>query len=83
MRAIEFTKWDEVGAAEDFKTILSRYAESERIELFTNERIIKLNIRFGEIYHRCSKSEWDEFKVFLLNNKIPTIKNKWWQFWDR
>ena len=83
MRAIEFKKWDGVGAVEDFKTILDRYADSERVELFAKEKIIKLNIRFGEIYHRCSNSEWDEFKEFLSKQEVPIIVNKWWQFWER
>lgn len=83
MRAVEYKKWDGIGASVDFATILNRYADSERVELYANERIVKLNIRFDEIYHYCKGTEWDEFRDFLSGKGVPIINNKWWQFWDR
>ena len=31
---------------------------AERVELFPKERIAFLDIRFGELFHKCDEQEW-------------------------
>ena len=83
VKALEFRSFDKVGTEVDYQTIIKRYADSSRIELFSNEKIIKLNIRFDEVFHICKGSEWSDFSTFLNSQNIVICKNKWWQFWDR
>ena len=83
MKAIEIRKYDGIGSEVDYETIINRYLDSARIELFSNEKIIKLNIRFDEVYHRCQSTEWDDFRLFLTNKGINIKVNQWWQFWER
>ena len=66
-----------------FPAIKEHIDDCERVELFTNEKIIKLNIRFGELYHICQGSEWDDFFNFLKEKNIKIKINKWYEFWDR
>lgn len=56
---------------------------SERVELFPHERITFLNIRFGELFHRCSEEEWTDFRSFLSANGVLIESNPWWKFWER
>ncbi len=83
MKAIEFNKFDGIGAEVDFETIQKRYSDAARIELFRDDAIIKLNIRFDEVFHKCSDREWDSFKSFLSKSGIKIKINRWWQFWER
>ena len=83
MIAIEFAKWNGVGKETDYQSILKHYQDAERIELFRREKIILLNIRFSELFHRCSDTEWSDFLEFLENKSIPKKLNKWWKFWER
>lgn len=83
MRVIEIRKFDGIGAEVDYDTILLRHIDAARIELYREEEIIKLNIRFDEVFHRCKGNEWDDFKTFLSGNGIPIKTNRWWQFWER
>lgn len=83
MKAVEFKRFDGVGAEVDFQTLRNRFWDAARIELFRREQIIKLNIRFDEIYHKCNSDEWEEFVALITNNRVKLEINKWWQFWDR
>jgi hypothetical protein len=36
--------------------------------LFTADRMIHLNIRFGELYHKCTDDEWEEILKYIEGN---------------
>lgn len=83
MEAVEFKRFDDIGTEVDFQTIKSRFWDAARIELFSESKIVKLNIRFDEVYHECTESEWKELRKFIESNRVPFRTNRWWQFWDR
>jgi len=60
-----------------------RLWDSYRVELFPVARIAFLNIRFGELFHRCGEAEWQDVLCFLAMNNIKIKKNRWWEFWER
>lgn len=80
MKAIEIRRF---GFEVDYETIIRRSKDSARIELYSQDEIIKLNIRFDEVFHRFSDSEWNDFKRFLEKNNISVKVNCWWPFWER
>jgi hypothetical protein len=54
---------------------------SQRVELFPWEKIVVLDISFGELFHRCTLREWEEFRDFLRSNGISIEPPSWWRFW--
>ena len=82
LRAIQFSKFDGAGTEVSIEELKNSLWDSERVELFGVEKIIKLNIRFGELFHRCNDDEWNDYKDFLANNGVDLKVIKWWQFWN-
>lgn len=83
MKALIMRKFDGIGAEVNYDTVVKRYNDAARIELFKTDKVIKLNIRFDEVFHRCEGEEWESYLSFLQNQRVPIQVNKWWQFWDR
>jgi hypothetical protein len=54
-----------------------------RGELFREGKIIKLNIGFGELFHKCAGDEWNDYRSFLNDYGIRIKVKKWSEFWDR
>ena len=82
LRAIQFKKFDGAGTEVSLEKLKEHLWSAERVELFSTENIIKLNIRFGELYHICDDQEWNDYKCFLNDNAVSIKINKWWQFWN-
>lgn len=50
---------------------LERHASSaESIELYSKDNVAFLDIRFGELFHRCSSEEWGRFIAFLKESNF-------------
>ncbi|MCB2230155.1 hypothetical protein KQH82_05525 [bacterium] len=52
----------------EFDTILlelKREAARETVLLGLQDKSIEIDIRFGEIYHMCTDSEWSELKKLI------------------
>ena len=82
LRAIQFKKFDGAGAEVSFEKVKEHLWDAERVELFSVDKIIKLNIRFGELFHICDDNEWNDYENFLTDNGISIKINKWWEFWN-
>jgi hypothetical protein len=70
------------GLEAPLETLKKYLKESRGVELFPVERVVFLNIPFGELYHRCTTSEWDEFSFFLASQRLPIKQRPWWRFWQ-
>jgi hypothetical protein len=83
IRALELSKYHGYGMEAPLSMLKEHLWNSERVELFPNDRIAFLNIRFGELFHRCSEQEWIDFRSFLSTNRVPIEVIPWWKFWGR
>jgi hypothetical protein len=83
IRALERAKYHGYGMEAPLSMLKENLWNSERVELFSRERIAFLDIRFGELFHRCDEGEWNEFRTFLSTNGIPIEASPWWKFWGR
>lgn len=83
LRAIQLKNFDGAGTNVSIEELKNHLWDSERVELFSEEKFIKLNIRFGELFHKCDGDEWTDYRNFLNDNGIQITANKWWQFWNR
>lgn len=82
MRAIEFnSRSPSVGREVKFEEIIKRYIDSERIELYKKDSVVLLNIRFDEVFHRCTRVEWAKLVKYLENQRVEFKKCSWWEFW--
>ena len=81
IRALELRKYHGYGMDAPLSMLKEHLWNSERVELFPNERIAFLNIRFGELVHRCSEEEWVDFRNFLTANNVPVEVVPRWKFW--
>lgn len=79
IKAFEFEKFDGIANKTSFPEIKKNLFECERIDLFPKEKVVKLNIPWGELYCICDKEEWNELYEILKNNCI-LIKR--WTFLD-
>lgn len=73
--AIEFKKFDGVANKNTYSEIINNLFNCGRIDLFPNEKIVKLNIRWGEIYCSCTNQEWEDLYGLLNNNGIHIKKD--------
>ncbi len=81
LRALQLKKFDGAGAEVEIEDLKKKLWFSERVELFHDEKIIKLNIRFGELFHICKDDEWDDYRNFLKDSGVNIKVKKWWEFW--
>jgi len=77
---LERQKFDDVGIEAPITQIMEFTLSSNRVELFPTERIIKLDIPFSELFHRCTEAEWNDFIGFLSTNGVRH-KKTWWKWW--
>ena len=77
---VERQKFDDVGVEATISQIMEFALSSNRVELFPTERIIKLDIPFSELFHRCTEAEWSDCIAFLNANGVRR-KKPWWVWW--
>lgn len=82
LRAVKFKKFDGAGTEVAIEELKKNVWGSERVELFNEGKIIKLNIRFGELFHKCNDDEWNDYHNFLKDNGIKITVKNWWEFWN-
>ncbi len=83
LRALELPKYHGYGSEVSLEVLRDYLWNAERVELFSSERIACLNIRFGELFHRCDEKEWRDFRQFLTAHGISIYTSPWWKFWER
>lgn len=83
MKIIEFSEFDDVGSEVSIDEINKYLDDCLEIHWFPRRKIIRLNIPFSEIYHRCSDVEWQLLKQKFSNSKYKHVLNKWWMFWRK
>ena len=60
IRAFELKKFDGVANKVTFAEIKQNMFKCGQIDIIPKEKIVKLNIRWGELYCKCSDEEWAE-----------------------
>lgn len=83
LRAYVYKRFDGYGMEAPLSKLKEHLWGAERVQLFTEHKIAKLEIRFSELWHRCTDDEWREFKVFLSEQGVPIVPPPWWAFWRR
>lgn len=73
-KAFEFKKFDGIANKTSLSEIKKNLLKSERIDLFPKEKIVKLNIPWGELYSVCNDEEWNEVYEILEKNSIEIKK---------
>lgn len=84
LRAFECHTFHGYGMEASLQVLKENLSHAEEVELFPAERIAYLNIRFGELFHRCEEGEWQEFLQCLASNGIAIEKRpkrSRWMFW--
>ena len=80
IEAIERFRDNGAGAEASLSEIISNIKIAERIELFPDNRVVMLDVRFGELRHACDEREWGQIKQHLEHSGISTRRAKWWEF---
>jgi len=83
IEAIERFRDNGVGAEASLSEIISNLKIAERIELFPDNRVVMLDVRFGELRHACDEHEWRQIKQHLEHSGISTRRARWWEFYLR
>ena len=83
LEALELPKYHGYGMDAPLQMLKDHLFDALRVQLFPSERIAYLDIRFGDLVHRCTEQEWSEFLAHLSANGVPISKPPWWQFWRR
>jgi|TARA_B110000908_G_C9924838_1_gene301302 hypothetical protein len=81
MEAIELKKFSGMANEVSLEFLMENISLTEKIELFTEERIIHLPIRWGELFHKCNEAEWADINSYLIKNSIPLKKKAAWKLW--
>jgi hypothetical protein len=81
MRAVEKRRFHGYGFEKPLQFLEDNLPMAHRVELFPEERIVFLDIPFGELYHKCTDLEWREFSDLLVAKNIRIRKKRWWRFW--
>jgi hypothetical protein len=74
IKAVEFKKFDGLATKTSFEDIKQNLFKCKRIDLIPKEKIVKLNIRWSEIYSICTFDEWRELYKILNDNDIVIAK---------
>jgi hypothetical protein len=82
MKAVEFGRFNRIGNEATLEFVQENINLADRVELFPDERVVYLPVRWGELYHRCSEEEWRNFLGFLARRDISIVKHRWWRFWE-
>jgi hypothetical protein len=72
--AFEFEKFNEIANKVSFSVIKENMIHCNRIDLIPYQRIIRLNIPWGELYCICQEKEWGELYGILKNKGIKIKK---------
>ena len=80
LRAIVKKRFHGYGFEKPMQFLEDNLPMANRVELFPEEKIVFLDIPFGELYHKCNDSEWQEFIDLLAAKSIRVSKKKWWWF---
>ena len=79
LSVIELPKFHGYGMESPLAMLEANLWNSERVQLFPAERIAFLDIRFGELFHRCTEQEWVSFRQQLLSNGFSIRPRKRWR----
>jgi hypothetical protein len=79
LKVFEGKRFHGLGLERHWQVLKYYLVGTTSIELFPEEKIVVFDHPLGELYHRCSDSEWQEFMDFLAAKNIPIRKKKWWR----
>jgi len=79
IKTFEFEKFNGIANKSSFLEIKKNIFKTKGIDLIPKEKIVKLNIPWGELYCVCNKEEWDELYEILNSNGVRIKK---WTFLD-
>ncbi len=74
IKAFELKRFDGVANEVAFSRIKESMLNCKRIDLIPKDKIVKLNIRWGELYCKCSEEEWLDLYRILDNSGIKINK---------
>ena len=84
LSVIEMPRFHGYGMEAPLAMLQENLPNAERVQLFPAERIAFLDIRFGELFHRCTEQEWVAFRQLLVSNGFNIrAKRPWWHFFAR
>ena len=61
----ERKRFDGVGMEAPMSQVKDYLLRANAVELFTEDKVVKLDIPFSELYHRCSETEWSDLLAYL------------------
>ena len=70
LKAYEFKKFDGYASETNYSQLLDNLDKCSYIVLVPSEKVIKLEIRWAEIFCKCSNEEWEQFYNLLTNKGI-------------
>jgi len=74
IKVVEFKKFDGFATKASFQEIDEKLFNCDRIDLIPEEKIIKLNIRWSELYCVCTEDEWEDLYKILKERGIKIKK---------
>ena len=81
--AIELRRFHGYGMETSLSMIEENVPYANRVQLFPTEKIVFLDIRFGELFHRCTEEEWRSFRQSLADSGIGIKQHRgWWRFFS-
>ncbi|MDD5174083.1 MAG: hypothetical protein PHV48_04585 [Candidatus Omnitrophica bacterium] len=74
IKVVEFSKFDGLATKTLFHEIKENLFNCDRVDLIPKEKIIKLNIRWSELYCVCTEEEWIELYKILKEHGVKIKK---------
>lgn len=74
IKVFELNKFDKIANKVSFEAIKKNLFNCDRIDLIPKEMVVKLNIRWGELYCVCDKKEWEELYRILNDANVDIRK---------
>lgn len=82
VKAVEFKRFNRIGNEVPLAFVMENLELAPRVDLFPDERVVYLGIRWGELFHRCSGDEWLQLLEYLRGKEIPVTRHRWWKLWE-
>jgi len=82
IKAFEFEKFDGIANKTSFLEIKKNVFEGKRIDLIPKEKVVKLNIPWGELYCLCNEKEWNELYEILKSNGVQIKKRNFLDYFS-
>ena len=73
LRAYMQRRFDGIGMEVPLAMLKQELWGANRVQVFAEDKIVKLDIRFSELWHKCTDEEWTEFQSFLTEQGIPIL----------